>query len=389
MTRTITTAFVFTALTTFAGAHPFARRQAASNCSTTLQSVATNAAVASCLDPAALTEMLSNNGQASLVPQLSGWLDTICSAAPCSNDTLRTAYQTIFTACRVEFDHGGPGRGNDPLGHRNGTAANGGHDDDHWDDDDDGPNPPQPHNGTAPGPQAPGPGAQTQGTHGDDWRDDDGDGRDDQDDGLHDDRLDRRDDRDDDWDDDGQWDDRHDDDRHDDDWNGQRNNGTVGGANRENDWVEKAIAEYPTFRKVVCLRNGDNYCVTETLNALQGATGVNLTMGYIRDLLDDGYHLDDRDRKLPTDISCSPCMKATYNTIKADRSWEFDWDDEEDLRMTCGANFTDGTNPVGITQLATESGGGSPDQLASNSASNVLPSLSGSLIILGSAFMFL
>ncbi|KAK1234191.1 hypothetical protein PQX77_002617 [Marasmius sp. AFHP31] len=136
--------------------------------------------------------------------------------------------------------------------------------------------------------------------------------------------------------------------------------------------ADRRVAEYGTFRKLACLRDTNNFCATSALNATQPRSGA-VTLGWIFEEIEDFYHLDDQDR-LQRDFSCTPCMKAAYNIVKADRPSEFDSDDERDLRAVCGDSFTDGANPDGISQSQSTGGndttGGNGQQSGTGNTTN-------------------
>jgi len=101
---------------------------------------------------------------------------------------------------------------------------------------------------------------------------------------------------------------------------------------------------YPTARKVLCLKDGDTNCITKTLTNIQNMIGTlslsSLTSGAI------GFKDD-----LPANLTCTNCVKAAYNVIKTDVPAVVS-DADSSLQEQCGASFTDGQTPSGITQSA-------------------------------------
>ncbi|KAF8161210.1 hypothetical protein B0H34DRAFT_796032 [Crassisporium funariophilum] len=101
---------------------------------------------------------------------------------------------------------------------------------------------------------------------------------------------------------------------------------------------------YPTVRKVVCLKDGNTNCITQTLTNLEGVVGP-LTLTNIIAMVGNP----------PTNISstvlCTNCIKEAYNVISKDIP-SIVSDAAPALQSQCGAAFTDGTTPAGILQSA-------------------------------------
>jgi len=105
---------------------------------------------------------------------------------------------------------------------------------------------------------------------------------------------------------------------------------------------------YPTARKVLCLKDGNDNCVVQTLTNLQTVTGDLTSVGNVLGLL----NIDVTD--LPTNITCTNCVKAAYNTISADVP-SINPDVSSFLSNKCGATFVDGQNPSGVGAASTPS----------------------------------
>jgi len=104
--------------------------------------------------------------------------------------------------------------------------------------------------------------------------------------------------------------------------------------------------DYPTFREAVCLKEGDTNCIVQTLTNFQDfniTTLVPFTSG--ADILSS----------LPTNISCTNCLKAIYNTINKALPSSVAADAVAPLQSHCGASFVNGTTPSGIVESATTS----------------------------------
>ncbi|KAJ3844711.1 hypothetical protein F5878DRAFT_655626 [Lentinula raphanica] len=117
---------------------------------------------------------------------------------------------------------------------------------------------------------------------------------------------------------------------------------------------------YPTVRQVACLEDGNTNCVAETLTNLQDAVG-NLSLTNIASLVASG-----NTTSLPSNVTCSNCVKAAYNTVNTAFPGLLD-SENSTLQGECGTSFTDGSTPSGIVESA--SGSSSSD---SNSASSTV-----------------
>jgi hypothetical protein len=100
---------------------------------------------------------------------------------------------------------------------------------------------------------------------------------------------------------------------------------------------------YPTVRKVVCLKDGDTNCITQTLTNIQDTVGT-LTLANVAQLVVSPP-------TLPANITCTNCIKAAYSVIHTDAP-TLVADVAPALQSQCGADFTDGTTPTGIVQSA-------------------------------------
>ncbi|KAI9066570.1 hypothetical protein FKP32DRAFT_1621942 [Trametes sanguinea] len=111
---------------------------------------------------------------------------------------------------------------------------------------------------------------------------------------------------------------------------------------------------YPTVRQVACLgdtSNNNALCVTETLNNLEPYTGT-LTVANIESLA--SQIVSGSVPNVPSNVTCTDCTKAAYNLVQqnfGDLISGF----SGDVNSTCGASFTDGSQPSSVTQLATDS----------------------------------
>jgi hypothetical protein len=101
---------------------------------------------------------------------------------------------------------------------------------------------------------------------------------------------------------------------------------------------------YPTARKVVCLKDGDANCISKTLGDVETTLGT-LSLANIVKLVISPPN------NLPNNITCTNCVKAAYNVLGQDVP-SLVSDTAPALQERCGADFTDGTTPSGISQSA-------------------------------------
>ncbi|KAF5361057.1 hypothetical protein D9756_005000 [Leucocoprinus leucothites] len=211
--------------------------QLSQSCTSALTSIVANQDANACLSPASLIPLATSNNT-SVVGPITDWTRNVCSAAPCSNETLANVVSTIVNGCQAEITGGSSGV--DPT-----TIASS---------------------------------------------------------------------------------------------------------------VTPLVQQYyPTVRKIVCLQNNNNNCLVSTLSTIEGVTGP-LTIDNILQMV-----MLRNVPSLPSNVTCSDCTKAAYNILRTDVP-NLVSDASSDLQQTCGANFTDGNNPSGISQSAVDSSGsGSQD----------------------------
>jgi len=135
---------------------------------------------------------------------------------------------------------------------------------------------------------------------------------------------------------------------------------------------------YPTVRKVACLKDGNTFCVTELLTDIQDAFGP-LTISNIPNIV-KGFSVN----SVPQNLTCSNCSKAAFNVVNQDVPGLIP---ASDAQQECGASFTDGQNPSGVTQTSSDTAqtGGSGNSALSLS---VVPGVS-ALVALFGAFTLL
>ncbi|KAI0062922.1 hypothetical protein BV25DRAFT_1838024 [Artomyces pyxidatus] len=110
---------------------------------------------------------------------------------------------------------------------------------------------------------------------------------------------------------------------------------------------------YPLVREVACLKDdsANELCVTEELNALQSAVGsltINTITGLIPKVLAGGFS----SLNLPNNATCNSCTKEAYNLINSQMPSIISSDDNSTISSSCGADFSNGAQPSGISQTA-------------------------------------
>ncbi|PPQ63477.1 hypothetical protein CVT24_005134 [Panaeolus cyanescens] len=128
---------------------------------------------------------------------------------------------------------------------------------------------------------------------------------------------------------------------------------------------------YPTVRKVVCLKDGDSNCITKTLGDVEATFGTLNLQNIIKIVTNPP---DD----LPANITCTNCVKAAYNVIAQDVPGLVS-DTSAGLQQQCGADFTDGQTPTGISQSANTNVASSPST-SNGAALSTLTSLNGGIV---------
>ncbi|KAF9522634.1 hypothetical protein CPB83DRAFT_864199 [Crepidotus variabilis] len=104
---------------------------------------------------------------------------------------------------------------------------------------------------------------------------------------------------------------------------------------------------YPTVRKVFCLKDGGNLCINETFTNLANSLGGLSLASLSADVTDGIKTLTN----LPNNITCTDCIKETYNIVVQD----FPKDQsvlQAAAKAKCGASFVDGSAPSTVSQSA-------------------------------------
>jgi len=77
------------------------------NCQQALTQVAANPDASNCLDPSALLQLAIGGTNASIIAPVKAWLGGICSAGPCSNNTIAAVVTNLTSGCSAELSAAG------------------------------------------------------------------------------------------------------------------------------------------------------------------------------------------------------------------------------------------------------------------------------------------
>ncbi|GHJ87549.1 hypothetical protein NliqN6_3951 [Naganishia liquefaciens] len=126
----------------------------------------------------------------------------------------------------------------------------------------------------------------------------------------------------------------------------------VGSGNALVTGLQEVVNLYPTIRSVVCLENQQNNtrCITETLYAIQNATNTPLSVDSLTGLLTgSNTTLLNEIGNLNSSVLCTDCTQAMYAQVKQRNASVADGTIGRAIGSKCGANFTSGTIPSGIS----------------------------------------
>ncbi|KAJ9125774.1 hypothetical protein QFC24_002558 [Naganishia onofrii] len=111
--------------------------------------------------------------------------------------------------------------------------------------------------------------------------------------------------------------------------------------------LQQVVNLYPTVRAVVCLEDNstNTRCITETLYAIQNATGTQLSVDGITSLLSGtNTTLLNEIGNLNSTVLCTPCTQAMYKEVAARNASVASGTIGKAINSKCGANFTTGTS---------------------------------------------
>jgi len=141
--------------------------------------------------------------------------------------------------------------------------------------------------------------------------------------------------------------------------------------------ITSAVQQYyGLVRSIVCLKDNNDSgtnCLVQTL------TNVQTTYGSLSiNSIDTTLAAIEKTTSLPTNITCTDCIKEAYNLVNA--SFPSISPTLSSELSVCGANFTDGTDPSNIVQTATTKSTGGNAALVLQSG-NALVALFGSFLL--------
>lgn len=116
--------------------------------------------------------------------------------------------------------------------------------------------------------------------------------------------------------------------------------------------LDTLLYNYPAIREAACLKSSSNntYCVTQTLSAVQNATGTPITFSYLSGLLDGNSTEMTTLSSLSSDVLCTSCNQGIYQIALQANSSIANSTIGQAITSKCGANFGTGSTPSGVTQ---------------------------------------
>ncbi|KAI0344724.1 hypothetical protein BDW22DRAFT_1354871 [Trametopsis cervina] len=109
---------------------------------------------------------------------------------------------------------------------------------------------------------------------------------------------------------------------------------------------------FPVAKGVACLQDQSNntLCATETLRGYETVNGP-FTVDALTKLLGEikGSAVPP---SVPQSTECSSCAKQAYNVLTQQFPGVINSDAQQNIQQTCGADFTDGQTPSGVSSTA-------------------------------------
>ncbi|CAE6470651.1 hypothetical protein ACGC1H_003958 [Rhizoctonia solani] len=108
---------------------------------------------------------------------------------------------------------------------------------------------------------------------------------------------------------------------------------------------------YSVGRQVACLKEGNDLCVTKTLQAIENWVGQPLSKNTIQTIIPK---LIATGTEVPSNLTCTDCTHAAYSLIRPhlSESQRGTWDSYVSGQCGSSGGYTDGTTPAGIVQSA-------------------------------------
>lgn len=116
--------------------------------------------------------------------------------------------------------------------------------------------------------------------------------------------------------------------------------------------LDTLLQNYTVVRDVACLQSTTNntYCITQTLSAIQNATGTQITSSYITSLLDSNSTELNSLIGLDASVLCTSCTKAIYQEISKAIPSIADSTIGKAILSKCGSDFGTGSMPSGVAE---------------------------------------
>jgi len=105
---------------------------------------------------------------------------------------------------------------------------------------------------------------------------------------------------------------------------------------------------YPSVRKILCLKEGNNSCITQFLSNIQDIVGT-ISLSNVLNLVGSVSASD-----FPPNITCTNCNKAIYNVVNQSIP-SVSTILTPPLKSECGASFIDGASTADVTASASNS----------------------------------
>ncbi|RDB26402.1 hypothetical protein Hypma_006878 [Hypsizygus marmoreus] len=132
--------------------------------------------------------------------------------------------------------------------------------------------------------------------------------------------------------------------------------------------LDYVLKNYRTIRKVVCLKDGQTNCATQTLKNIETLTG---TMS-LND--DDVVALATAGREgFPSNVTCTNCMKGAFTIFNQELPGFISKANAKYATDTCGADFADGGIPPGLISSAWEPSDPAPTPTPSATTTSIRP----------------
>ncbi|KAI0812579.1 hypothetical protein BC629DRAFT_1436602 [Irpex lacteus] len=138
---------------------------------------------------------------------------------------------------------------------------------------------------------------------------------------------------------------------------------------------------FPLVKEIGCLKDDANntLCATETLKGYESANGP-LNVDALKALLGD-VEGSSVPPTVPQSVECSSCAKQAFNIVNQQFPGVLNSDAQQNVQQTCGADFTNGQTPSGISSSANNAVQGSSNSTASGAIMAYVPGAALSMVL--------